>query len=86
MGNLGHDSGAVAGTGVGTHSPSVLKISQCVESSVYDVVACVPAHRGYERESARVFVVGRIEETDCFGHGGEAMVRRKKIHDASPRK
>jgi hypothetical protein len=64
----------------------VLEVSESVERNIDDVVTGIPAHGCYQREPARVLVVGRIEETGSLGHSGEAMVRRKQIHDTSPRK
>jgi hypothetical protein len=86
VGNLRHDSRAVSSSGVRTHGTAVLEVSKGVERNINDVVTGIPTHGCYQRETARVFVVERIEETGSLGHSGEAMVRRKKIHDTSPRK
>jgi hypothetical protein len=84
--NLRHNSGAVSGTGVRTHGTAVLEVSESVERNINNVVAREATHGGYQRKPAGVLVVRRIEETGRWGHSGEAMVRRKKIHVTSPRK
>jgi hypothetical protein len=86
MGNLRHDSCAITGSGVRTHRPTVLEVSEGVESDINNVVTRVPAHGGYQCKPARVLVERRIKESRSCGHSGEAMVWTRKIHDTSPKK
>jgi hypothetical protein len=86
VGNLCHDSCAVTGSGVRTNGTTVLEVAESVKSDINDVVPRGTTHGRYQSEPARVLVKGRIKKPRSFGHSGETVVWRKKIHDTSPKK